>query len=87
MASRARRTTEIGPTERAFIRDAERPTEGFEYPIWLRMTLDLRQPELFGPDNQLRTIWLSGGPDAIREMGIARAKTLRCFKVFGDPRT
>jgi hypothetical protein len=85
MAARARRTLEIGLTERAFIRDLPKP-EGCRYPIWLRMSLDLRRPELFGADNQLRAIWRSGGRDVIAEMGVTTAKQLRCWKAFGDPR-
>lgn len=86
MASRIRRTIEVTPAAAAFIRDLPRPPEG-SYWEWLRMTLDLRSPKLFGPDNRLAQIWRSGGRDVVAELGITRAKTtLRCWRAFGDPR-
>lgn len=89
MVSRSRRTVEIGPLEKAFIRDLPQPDPlppGCNLFLWFRMGLDLKDPKLFGQDNQLRAIWRSGGRDVIAEMGIKHAKTLRCWKAFGDPR-
>jgi len=87
--ARARRTLEIGELERLFIRDLPFPDplpSGCNPFMKFRMRLDLREPELFGSENQLRAIWRSGGRDVIAEMGIKQAKTLRCWKAFGDPR-
>lgn len=87
--TRARRTTEIGLLERAFIRDLPQPDPiptGCNPFLEFRMDADLKNPTLFGPDNQLAAIWRSGGREVIKEMGITKAKKLRCWKVFGDPR-
>jgi hypothetical protein len=87
--ARARRTTEIGPQERAFIRDLPQPgplPPGCNPFLEFRMRLDLKSPELFGPDNLLKAIWRTGGRDVIAELGVAKAKQLRCWIAFGDPR-
>jgi hypothetical protein len=87
--ARARRTTEIGPQEKAFIRDLPQPDPlppGCNPFLIFRMDLDLKNPELFGPDNQLLAIWRSGGRQVIAELGVTKAKKLRCWIAFGDPR-
>ena len=87
--TRARRTVELGPLERAFIRDLPLPDPlppGCNWFQWLRMKLDLRKPELHGPDNMLQAIWRSGGREVIAELGATQAKQLSCWQAFGDPR-
>jgi hypothetical protein len=89
MAARQRRTIEIGITERTFIRDLPRPaaeTPGFEFFLWTRLGLEVKDPTLFGPDSILGAIWTTGGAEVIREIGVTQAKLLRCWNVFGDPR-
>lgn len=90
MVARTRRTVEIGITERMFIRDlpedAAADVPDFRFFLWTRLRLELKNPELFGPDRMLDGIWKTGGVEVIREMGVTKAKLLRCWKVLGDPR-